>query len=55
MLDSAIRPSYNLSKNLLLRPWILKLIVDSKYKTTPCGPAPPSTEKPAMAYISVSV
>ena len=20
------------------------------YKTTPCGPAPPSTQKPAMAY-----
>ena len=22
------------------------------YEITPCGPAPPSTEKPAMAYIS---
>ena len=29
--------------------------VDSNYEITPCGPAPPSTEKPAMAYISVSV
>ena len=28
MLDSALEPSYNLSKNLLLLPWILKLIVD---------------------------
>ena len=26
MLDSALKPSYNLSKNLLLLPWILKLI-----------------------------
>ena len=24
------------------------------YHVTPCGPAPPSTEKPAMAYISVA-
>ena len=28
MLDSALEPSYNLSKNLLLLSWILKLIVD---------------------------
>ena len=28
MLDSAIEPSYYLSKNVLLLPWILKLIVD---------------------------
>ena len=28
MLDSALEPSYNLLKNLLLLPWILKLIVD---------------------------
>ena len=28
LLDSALEPSYNLSKNLLLLPWILKLIVD---------------------------
>ena len=27
MLDSALEPSYNLSKNLLLLPWKLKLIV----------------------------
>ena len=30
--------------------WKQKL--NTKYKTTPCGPAPPSTEKPAMAYTS---
>ena len=28
MLDSALEPSYNLFKNHLLLPWILKLIVD---------------------------
>ena len=28
MLDSALEPSYNFSENLLLLPWILKLIVD---------------------------
>jgi len=28
MLDSSLEPSYNLSINLLLLPWILKLIVD---------------------------
>ena len=28
MLDSALEPSYNLSKNLFLLQWILKLIVD---------------------------
>ena len=35
MLDSAIEPSYNLSKNLVLLPWILKLIVDMANDTTP--------------------
>ena len=28
MLDSALEPSYDSSKNLLLMPWILKLMVD---------------------------
>ena len=28
MLDSGLEPSYNLPKNLLLLPWILKLLVD---------------------------
>ena len=28
MLDSSLEPSYNLTKNLLYLPWILKLIVD---------------------------
>ena len=35
MLDSALEPSYNLSKNLLLLPWILKLIVDMVNDSTP--------------------
>ena len=35
MLYSAIEPSYNLSKNLLLLPWILKLIVDMVNDSTP--------------------
>ena len=34
MLDSALEPSYNLSKNLLL-PWILKLILDMVNDSTP--------------------
>ena len=29
ILDSALEPSYNFSRNLLLLPWILKLIVDN--------------------------
>ena len=28
MLDTVLEPIHNLSKNLLLLPWILKLIVD---------------------------
>ena len=35
MIDSAIEPLYNLSKNLLLLPWILKLIVDMVNDSTP--------------------
>ena len=35
MLDSALEPSYFLSKNLLLLPWILKLIVDMVNASTP--------------------
>ena len=35
MLDSALESSYNLSKNLLLLPWILKLIVDMENDSTP--------------------
>ena len=35
MLDSALEPSYYLSKNLLLLPWILKLIVDMVNDSTP--------------------
>ena len=35
MLDSALKPSYNLSKNLLLLPWTLKLIVDMINDSTP--------------------
>ena len=35
MLDSALEPSYNLSKYLLLLPWILKLIVDMVNNSTP--------------------
>ena len=35
MLDTALEPSYNLSKNLLLLPWILKLIVDMVNDSTP--------------------
>ena len=35
MLDSALEPSYNLEKNLLLLPWILKLIVDMVNDSTP--------------------
>ena len=35
MLDSAIETSYHLSKNLLLLPWILKLIVDMVNDSTP--------------------
>jgi len=35
MLDSALEPLYNLSKNLLLLPWILKLIVDMVNDSTP--------------------
>ena len=35
MLDSALEPSYNLSKNLLLLSWILKLIVDMVNDSTP--------------------
>ena len=38
MLDSALEPSYNLSKNLLLLPWILKLIVDMVNDSTPLSP-----------------
>ena len=35
ILDSALEPSYNLSKNLLLLPWILKLMVDMVNDSTP--------------------
>ena len=35
MLDSALGPSCSLSKNLLLLPWILKLIVDMVNDSTP--------------------
>ena len=35
MLDSALEPSYNLSKNLFLMPWKLKLIVDMVNDSTP--------------------
>jgi len=35
MLDSALEPLYNLSKNLLLLPWILKLMVDMVNDSTP--------------------
>ena len=35
MLDSTLEPSYNLSKNLLLLSWILKLIVDMLNDSTP--------------------
>ena len=35
MLDSALEPSYYLSKNLLFLPWILKLIVDMVNDSTP--------------------
>ena len=35
MLDSALEPSYTLTKNLLLLPWILNLIVDMTGDSTP--------------------
>ena len=35
MLDSALWPSYNLPKNLLLLPWILKFIEDMVNDSTP--------------------
>jgi len=35
MLDSALELSYNLSKNLSLQLWILKLIVDMVNDSTP--------------------
>ena len=35
IIDSALEPSYNLSKNLLLLPWILKLIVIMVDDSTP--------------------
>ena len=35
MLDSALEPSYNLPKNLLLLPWIMKLIVYMLNDSTP--------------------
>ena len=35
MLDSDLEPSYNLSKNLLLLPWILNLIVDMVDDSSP--------------------
>ena len=35
MLDSALDPPYNLSKNLLWLPWILKLIVDMVNDSSP--------------------
>ena len=35
MRDSDIEPSYNLSDNPLLLPWILKLIVDMVNDSTP--------------------
>ena len=35
MLISALEPSYNLSKNILLLQWILKLIVDMLNDSTP--------------------
>ena len=35
MLDAALEPSYNLSKNLLLLPWILKWIEDMVNDLTP--------------------
>jgi len=35
MLDTNLEPSFNLSKNLLLLPWILKLIVDMVNDSTP--------------------
>ena len=35
MLDSALEPSYNLLKNVLLLLWILKLIVDMINDSTP--------------------
>ena len=34
MLDSALEPPYNSSKNLLL-PWMLKLMVDMVNESTP--------------------
>ena len=34
-IDSALKPSYELSKNLLLLLWILKLIVDMVNDSTP--------------------
>ena len=37
MLDSDPEPSYNLSKNLLLLPRILKLIEDMVDDSTPLG------------------
>ena len=35
MLDSALGPSYNLSKDILLLQWILKFIVDMVNDSTP--------------------
>ena len=35
MLHSALEPSYDLLKNLLLLPWILKLILDMVNDSTP--------------------
>ena len=35
MLDSDLEPSYNLTTNLLILPWILKLIVDMVNDSTP--------------------
>ena len=36
MLDSALEPSYDLSKNLILLPWILKLVNDSTLLNRGC-------------------
>ena len=35
MLDSALEPTHILSKNLILLPWILKIIIDMVNDSTP--------------------
>ena len=53
MLDSALEPSYNCSKKLLLLPWILKLIVDMENDSTPLNRAARNTQVSYVEYIYI--